>query len=86
MFCRTDGSRLDHKEAEEEFKETWFRASLRGCKLQRPALPARLDSEGIEKFLVEHEEKGSCENYLYLLPEPQLVAPVPRRLRAQRRG
>ena len=67
VFAQDDGSRLDHKHCENEFKEMWFLAGLRDCKLHRPALPVRLDSNGIEKFLTEREEKGSCENYLYLL-------------------
>ena len=67
VFARDDGTRLDHKECEDEFKEMWFLAGLRGCRVQRPTLPVRVNSEGIEKFLAHAEERGSCENYLYLL-------------------
>jgi site-specific recombinase XerC len=67
VFCRDDGTRLDHKDCEDEFKEMWFLAGLRGCRFQRSTLPVHLNSEGIEKLLTQREEKGSCEHYLYLL-------------------
>ncbi|OLE63234.1 MAG: hypothetical protein AUG04_06255 [Deltaproteobacteria bacterium 13_1_20CM_2_69_21] len=59
VFSRPDGTRLDHKECEDEFKDMWFLAGLRGCKLQRPSLPVHLDSKGIEKFLTYREEGGA---------------------------
>ncbi len=57
-----------HKECEAEFKEMWFLADLRGCKLQRPPLSVRLKSEGTEKFLGHPEEKASRRRSSALFP------------------
>ena len=67
VFADHDNRFLDHKDCEDEFKEMWFLAGLRGCRIEAPTLPAHLDTDGIEKFLKHSEEKDRSENYLYLL-------------------